>query len=250
MTENIVGTDAPTEINATDADQDTGLAAPEATDGAGQEPESTEQAAKKTPEQVEIERLRRALTKRDRTQGKLYQEAQHWRQEAERHRPRDDQGQEQAQDVPIDRVLPIAERMAGEMLAQREVQSKIQDVLRKGEALTGFTAACNLVNEEVSFYDDKQRPTPFLEAVMESDTPHKLLHYLGTNPDLAAELADLKPAQMGRRLERIEAQMKAGPTRSGAPVPLQPVTARSSPKPVEARMSDEDMVRVIKSQRR
>jgi hypothetical protein len=58
-----------------------------------------------------------------------------------------------------------------------------------------------------------------------------LLHHLGQHPDLAAELQGLSPAQLGRRIERIETQMKAKPQPkpvSKAPEPARPISASRS----------------------
>jgi len=69
------------------------------------------------------------------------------------------------------------------------------------------------------------------KAILESDDAAALLHHLGTNPDLAAELNGLSPAQLGRRIERFEAQMKAKPQPkpvSKAPEPARPISASRS----------------------
>lgn len=216
------------------------------------EAEATDQPEAEQPEQPEktaaekeVERLRRALTKRDRTQGKLYQELEQTRRQLQAYVPPDD-GQREA--LAPEQVLPFAQQLAQQMREQEQVQSKVQSVLKSGRALEGFDQACNAVNEEVSFYENG-RPTPFLEAVMDSEDPAKLLHYLGNNTELAAELSELRPAQIGRRIARIEAQMAAKPQTSAAPKPLQPLSARGTARPVEAKLGDDDLVAAIRNSR-
>lgn len=80
-----------------------------------------------------------------------------------------------------------------------------------------------VIAEAGPLIDRSGLPTALGQVVLESDTPHAVLHYLGNNPDLAAELADLTPTQMARRMARIEADLTAKPKTSAAPTPLKPV---------------------------
>lgn len=67
------------------------------------------------------------------------------------------------------------------------------------------------------------RPTAFMEAVLESDAPTKLLHHLATDLDLAAEIAELPPHRMTRRLVQLESELSEKPKPSSAPSPIKPV---------------------------
>jgi hypothetical protein len=73
--------------------------------------------------------------------------------------------------------------------------------------------------------------------------------YLGENPDEAESLADLTPAQLGRRLAKLEDRLtqSAKAKTSSAPRPLQPLSARnagfSSPR------TPEDLVNELRSLR-
>jgi hypothetical protein len=79
-----------------------------------------------------------------------------------------------------------------------------------------------------------------MQVVMEAEAPAAVLHYLGTNPDLAADLADLSPTQLARRLDRIEREMAdAGKASvSSAPRPLTPVKASGSATKDPSQMTD------------
>jgi hypothetical protein len=101
-------------------------------------------------------------------------------------------------------------------------------VTKAGKKVEGFDEALESLREEVPFIDGRKRPTAFFEALMDADSPAKLIHYLGTNPDEAAEFGGLSPAQIGRRLAKLEAKLCAEVKTSSAPTPLKPVTARST----------------------
>lgn len=68
------------------------------------------------------------------------------------------------------------------------------------------------------------RPTPLGEAILEADDPAAVLHYLGTNPDTAAELHGLSAIQVARKIAKIEAELSkpAAPKVSNAPKPISP----------------------------
>jgi hypothetical protein len=63
------------------------------------------------------------------------------------------------------------------------------------------------------------------EAILDSDDPAALLHHLGTNADLAADLVGLTPTQVARRIAKLEIELKQPkePKQSTAPKPITPV---------------------------
>jgi len=135
-------------------------------------------------------------------------------------------GQQQIKPEDIERLVT---EKAREIAQAEALTAKVQGVMSQGQKIADFDALCNAVNEEVQFYE-KGRPTAFLEAVLDSDAPHQLLAHLGKNPELAEGLQGLTPAQLGRRIARIEADMNKQPEQpkpSNAPKPLVPVKAAS-----------------------
>ena len=224
-TETIVASDAATEIPASEVAETTGLAAPEPTEGGG---EAQPAEAEKSPSELRIEQLerdlaseRRRVVKRDRTQGKLYQELAQAREVLQR-------GAAPAEQEQGREIDPVA--LATHIADVREITAKSNKVVSEGEKrFSDFKQAVVQLAEEVGpLFDQHGRPTSVAEAVLDSDDPAGLLHYLGTHPDTAAELADLKPTQLGRRIERIETLMKAKPRISNAPAPLTPVKGTSA----------------------
>ena len=126
-------------------------------------------------------------------------------------------------------VLPIAQQLAQQMREQEKTRDTVSSVLSKGKTLEGFDAACNTVNEVLPFYERNGSPSGFLRAVLEGDAPEKVLHYLGSNPDVAEELANLSPTQVARRLDRIEQKLgePVAPKVSTAPKAIAPVRSAS-----------------------
>jgi hypothetical protein len=111
---------------------------------------------------------------------------------------------------------------AREIARLERITEQSNEVYSKGkQKFTDFDDAIKAVIAETGpLIDSKGFPTAIGQVVLESDNPHVLLHHLGNNPDLAADLADLTPTQVARRIARIEAEMTAKPKTSAAPKPL------------------------------
>lgn len=161
-------------------------------------------------------------------------------------------GNQDQEALTPEKVLPIAQQLAEQIAEQNKVRERIGSVLSKGKGLEGFDAACNTVNEEVPFYDDKGRPTPFLREVLDCDSPHAVLHHLGNNPEIAAELAGLSQSQVARRLVKLEAELSkpAEPKQSTAPKPISPVKASADTGGLSDGLSPEEWRRRFYKMRR
>lgn len=197
----------------------------DATDGATKPAEPA-----KTAEQVEIERLRRALTKRDRTQGKLHLEREQLAAELAELRQRqpapqtDDSVQKQPADhrQAVEReALTLAERIA----EQRAFAAKCNSVAETGKKdFKDFTDSLTALIEEAGpLVLPTGNATPLGEQILESESPAKLIDYLGKHPEIAAELDGLTPGRLARKLALIETEMAAKPKTSSAPKPLEPI---------------------------
>lgn len=124
------------------------------------------------------------------------------------------------------------ERVIEERTAER---TRIQTLNKQCDAVAeegkkkfkDFDVALAAVRAEIPLFDQKGA-TPALQVILEADQPAALLHYLGTNPDVVSELADLTPTQLARRLDRIEREMAAKPKTSAAPKPIEPVSGKAT----------------------
>jgi BMFP domain-containing protein YqiC len=212
-------------------------------DGAGQPAEAQpqtdaeEQAQPPEGDKPDPERERAKLIRRNERLAAGRAEA---RREAELLRARvaefeakskHDEGQEdEPKAVSRQDIERIATERARELTRQQTVATRADAVLKAGQKLPGFTEACNAVAEEVPFTDRKGNPTPFIEAVLDADKPAELLSWLGNNLDEAAALANLNPAQLGRRLAKLEDRLERdAKTSSKAPPPLTPARGVGQP---------------------
>jgi hypothetical protein len=243
MTQEMVS-GAETELTAPVA-ENTEVATPEPTADGGQEPGSEDAKAEKTPEQRELERLRRQLTKRDRTQGKLHQELQQARERLSQFETPEPRDQQRAVDPVV---------LAREIALVEKVTEKSNQIAKEGsKRFPDFMEAVAAITEELGpLFDQRGRPAPAMEAILDSDKPADLLHFLGKNPDLASELEGLTPAQMGRRIARLETQMveQAKPKTSAAPKPLEPVRGGASDNELRSDLSTEEWMRRREAQLR
>lgn len=182
----------------------------------------SEAKPEKTAEQKELERLRRMLTKRDRTQGKMHQELQALRQQQEQARQANPESP--APDTPHG-ADPY--KLADEIATIREVTNKSNAVAKDGQTrFDDFNASLTSVVEEVGeLFDKRGLPTPVGEAILDSKDPAALIDFLGSNPDIAADLEGLSPTKLGRKFAEIEAQMKTAPVKpvSKASEPISPI---------------------------
>lgn len=205
------------------------------------EAEQTQQADAESPKEDDAEKARKAMQRRiDKRTADLYRERAEKEQLAQRLADIEARlsGQPERQPETVD---PHA--LAREIATIEKVTERSNNVAKEGEKRFGeeFGRAIAAVVEEAGpLFDRKGLPTAIGDAVLDADDPAALLHHLGKNPDLAADLQNLSPARLGRRIAQIEAQMQAKPAPkpvSGAPAPVKPIGAASGGQPNPASMS-------------
>jgi len=123
-------------------------------------------------------------------------------------------------------------QLAEQIATIREVNTKANTVAKDGGSrFPDFKDALRTVAEEAGpLFDQRGMPTGLGESVLDADDPAAVLHYLGTNPEIASELQGLKPTQIARRIARIEADM-AKPIEADMAKPKEPKQS-TAPKPV------------------
>lgn len=132
----------------------------------------------------------------------------------------------------IARQMRIVEKTA-------EATAKVMTVAKA--KFPDFEATIAELVEEIGPQIDKHgRPTPLMEAVLDSDRAGELLNYLGKNTELAAELVGLSQARIGRRIAQIENDLaaQAKPKPSAAAKPLSPVKPSAPILVDETKLSD------------
>lgn len=133
-------------------------------------------------------------------------------------------------------------------LSEAEIERRAEIKAVQKAQQTRFNEACEkIVNQgEKEFKDfgdaiknlgmvgaigDKVSPE-FLETAVELNNPHKVLHHLGMNPDMAAKIAAMPPKKMALEMARLEATLdRPAPAAavSSAPAPIIPVTGAANP---------------------
>jgi hypothetical protein len=131
-----------------------------------------------------------------------------------------------------DEVERRADEKARAMTETQRLNDRSNQIYETGvKAFKGdFDKALSEIQQISPLFDAKGKPVPLMQAIFETDEPHKVLHYLGTNLDVAEELADMSPLRAARMLGQIEADLakKPEPKPSNAPKPLQPVKAAAA----------------------
>lgn len=224
-TEALVAPDAATEIPASEAVQ-----TPEVTDPEASAETQPDEPQEPDPRDKAVKSLNRRV---DRITAARYQaeaRAQQASQEAEQLRQRLAQ-YEQGETPQPRQQDPLA--LANEIATIREVTAKSNAVAKDGEKrFEGFGKAVSVVIEEagplvvpIAPGQSIGRPTPLGEAILDSEDPAAVLHYLGNNPDAAADLHGLTATQVARRIARIELEIGKAkePKQSNAPKPITPV---------------------------
>jgi hypothetical protein len=102
------------------------------------------------------------------------------------------------------------------------------------------SAVKELVEETGPLIDPKGRPFPLMAAVLESEMATDVLHYLGKNTEVAAEMMGLSATKLGRRIAQIESDLTAAakPKPSGAAKPLTPIKPSAAPIVDDKKLTD------------
>lgn len=168
-------------------------------------------------------------------------------EEAARYREQFQQPEaEQKQDVD-----PV--KLADVIATVRDTTRRANEIAAKGsERFPDFQEAVKTVNEEAgALFTSHGLPTALGEAILDSEDPAALLHHLGKNPDVAAELHGLSPIQQAKRIARIEQSMaNPAPKVSTAPKAIKPVAAKAAPSGLADELSINEWARRFYEARR
>ncbi|MGL4576926.1 MAG: hypothetical protein ACRCV9_19215 [Burkholderiaceae bacterium] len=113
----------------------------------------------------------------------------------------DDDGDEE-----ID-VEELATKKASLMVNADYAAKQTKELLSAGSKIEGFDAAAADLDAEITLtrkVGGFVMPTPFMQAILDSDKSAQLVKYLGENIDEALDLQKLSPSQLGRRLGKLE----------------------------------------------
>lgn len=203
----------------------------------------------------EVERIKRQSQRRiDKRTADYYREQARANQlaqekEALEARLREFSTDEQQPQGNIDpqKLHQVISMQAKHIARMQIIGEKCNQVAVEGtKEFSDFPEKLAVVNLEVgNLFDQNQHPTETMQIILESDSPAKLLHYLGSNPDIASSLSGMTPTQLARKLDRIEREMseKAKKQTSGAPKPITPVQGAAANTELHSGLSDEEWIR-------
>lgn len=191
-------------------------------------PESTEHEAPKGPQETpkwatsRIGELTRKEAQARTREIAAREEVKHWREIAERGGQQQQPGQQQPQQTTNARSEPQQQFDPNEWMNQATEVAKFNlrcdAVAEKGKAIEGFDRSLSTL-QMAGLVTPENLPV-ILDA---SDAPEKVLHHLGSNPDLAVEILAMSPVRMAKAITKLEQSLTEQPAVSSAPNPLRPV---------------------------
>jgi hypothetical protein len=196
----------------------------------------------KTPEQREIDRLRRGIDRRTRQLAEARAQLGLTRepQQADNRTTSDD-----SEPISLTRaqirelVTAEAAKLAPTLRDQATEVERRQGVVQSLQKTWGqerFDEVSSDLDEAFSGLTDRSgKPKPAIEAVFEADDPAKVIEFLADpdNADEAERISKLSAVQAGKAIERLEARLKtekakAEPKASKAPAPLESIRGEGS----------------------
>lgn len=143
------------------------------------------------------------------------------------------QGQD-GQDLTPEQLSQVIAQQANEIAERRELDRRCDQVADQAQKLDKnfLNNFRDLTSETGPMFDQKGRPVSMMEAILDAESPAKVLVHLTENRDLAAEIADMSPRQQIRRIAQLETELEAAAAKekepkkaSAAPKPATPVKA-------------------------
>ena len=224
---------------------------------AGTEEETKEQKAEKTPEQREIERLRRGLDRKTRQREEARAEAALLRDQLTRgvknpnnHDTDDSEPLTLTKAELAEFVKAEAAKLAPTIQSEKAESERRQGVITSLEKTWGkerFDEVSSDLDEAFGGLTDRSgRPKPAIEAVFEADEPAKVIEWLADpdNVDEAERISKMGAVQAGRAIAKLELQLsaesqKSKPRASKVPAPLESIRGGGvNAEPDESKMTD------------
>lgn len=97
---------------------------------------------------------------------------------------------------------------------QRNISTKTDSIYAEAQKIPGFDREA---------FDELPLTPAIAAALVDSDIPAKLMHYMAANPDEIAKIAGLSPARQAAAIGKLEDKVSAAPKASNAPPPIKPI---------------------------
>lgn len=198
--------------------------------------ELAEKKPEKTPEQREIERLRRGIDRKTRQLAEARAERGLTREPPARNTPAtEDDGaplsltRAQIAELVKAEAAKLAPALRDEALEVQRRTSVVQGLAKTWGQERFDELSSDLDDAFGGLTDSSGKPKPAIEAVFEADAPAKVIEWLvdPDNADEAERISKLGAVQAGKAIAKLEATLdgarKDKPQPSKAPAPLEPV---------------------------
>ncbi len=103
--------------------------------------------------------------------------------------------------------------------AAQENQAKTEKIYAEASKLPGF---------DRDTFDELPLTPAIAAALVDSDAPAKLMHFMAGNPEEVERISKLPPARQAAAIGKLEAKLDAAPPVSKAPPPMKPVGSRGA----------------------
>jgi len=113
-----------------------------------------------------------------------------------------------------------AARQSQQAQVARTVETKTESIYAEAQKIPGF---------DRQEFDELPLTPAIAAALVDSDVPAQLMHYMAANPGEVAEIAKLSPARQAAAIGKLEDKVSKAPAMSKAPPPLKAVGTRGSP---------------------
>ncbi len=133
----------------------------------------------------------------------------------------------------VDTLKPVAplqpaqdiDTLVNERVALMKFNSDCDKIAAEGKKeFADFDNAIGILNQ-VGLIDAPDKPQTFLQVATTLENPHKVMHYLGSNPDEAAKFRNMEPVKLAQELTRLEFKLNQpkNVSISNAPAPIKPI---------------------------
>lgn len=125
------------------------------------------------------------------------------------------------------------EAMTDWKIAQRDQAQRAKDGAKQAQQLQAKTETIYGEAQKIAGFDreafDELPLTPAIAAALvDSDAPAKLMHFMAGNPEEVERISKLPPARQAAAIGKLEAKLDAAPPVSKAPPPMKPVGSRGA----------------------
>lgn len=233
------------------------LADPDAEKAESEQSEAKEAKPEKTPEQREIDRMRRKIDRLVRQREELRARVpnpQDLRAPAigdTNRQPQDDSEPVSLSRADLQRLVKEEAAKLAPTIKQQEAeiehrQTVIQSLAKTWGQEKFDTLAADLDDSFGGLADASGRPKPATEAIFEADDPAALIEFLADpdNADRAEAIGRMNPLQAGRAIAKLETELAAKkaeskPQPSKAPRPVEALrgggTSNTAPDPADTK---------------